>query len=68
MVVTNIHGVVILLTYEQVEVLHRKYALDSDGSPTFTAFSRRIIVGVDCIMIKWYGTWLSIEKDGCVRY
>jgi len=54
------------LTKEQRAALKKVY----DRNPTevypktYREFRKEIVPVMDCIMIKWCGMWLGIEKDG----
>lgn len=52
------------ITREQRKALYKVYCRDSNGSPTYRAFRRRVVQGFDCLMIQWCGMWLGIESDG----
>lgn len=68
------------LTREQRVALKRVYdrgslyAFDEEASMTpryrghkpltYRQFRNRVKSGYDCIMVKWCGMWLGIERDG----
>ena len=51
------------LTREQREALKRVYDRH-ETSGSYLDFRRTVQQGWDCIMVKWSGMWLGIEKDG----
>ena len=67
------------ITRAQREALHRKYLQstpretlsDADQKAgkqprtlSYRQFRKTVQMGCDCIMVKWCGMWLGIEKDG----
>ena len=57
-----------ILTKQQQVALKRIYDRET-GMPdnwkgSYLNFRRTVQQGYDCIMIKWCGMWLGIEKDG----
>lgn len=51
------------LTPAQRQSLHRKWLQDNQGL-SYRAFRRTVQPGWDCVMVRWCGMWLGIEKDG----
>jgi len=51
------------LNKEQRQSLHRVWLRDSQGL-SYLQFRRAVQPGWDCVMIKWCGMWLGIERDG----
>lgn len=56
------------LTKEQQKSVKRKYLdakqWDTPINMTFLEFRRSVLPGYDCVMVKFGGIWLGIEKDG----
>lgn len=52
-----------ILTKLQRAAVHRIYMRDNQGL-SFLAFRRGVVPARDCVMVKWSGMWLGIEKDG----
>jgi len=50
-------------THEQMTALFRKWKQDGQGK-TWREFACSAQPGHDCIMVKWCGMWLGIERDG----
>ncbi len=53
----------IITTKAQRQAIHRKWIQDSQGL-TYREFRSTVTTGPDCIMVRWCGMWLGIEKDG----
>jgi len=51
------------ITKPQQQALLRKWQRDSQGM-TYRQFRRSVQWGYDCIMVRWCGMWVGIEKDG----
>lgn len=51
------------LNRAQQQSLLRKWLQDNQGL-SFLAFRRTVQPGWDCVMVRWCGMWLGIEKDG----
>lgn len=47
----------------QQKALLMKWKQSNQGL-SFLQFRRTVLSGFDCIMSKWCGMWLGIEKDG----
>ena len=47
----------------QRQSLLRKWLQDNQGL-SFLAFRRTVQPGWDCVMVRWCGMWLGIERDG----
>jgi hypothetical protein len=56
------------LTREQRVALKRLYDRTGDTiapfSPSYREFRREVQYMGDCIMVRWCGMWLGIERDG----
>jgi len=53
-----------VLSREERKAIMRKYLQNPDGSKTYREFRKRVTTGMDCLMLKWCGMWLGIERDG----
>jgi hypothetical protein len=51
------------ITKEQQQAIKRKFERDDQGM-TYLQFRRSVKYGYDCLMVRWCGMWLGIEKDG----
>jgi len=51
------------LNKAQRQALLRKWLQDNQDM-SFLAFRRTVQPGWDCVMVRWCGMWLGIEKDG----
>jgi hypothetical protein len=52
-----------MITKKQQQAIKRKYERDNQGM-TYLQFRRSVKHGYDCLMVRWCGMWLGIEKDG----
>lgn len=55
-----------ILTKEQRKAVKRIYDRNDPctAKMTYREFRRTLGAGYDCVMIKWAGIWIGIEKDG----
>jgi len=53
------------ITKEQQQAIKRKYTQNNQGL-TYLQFRRTVQYGYGygCLMVRWSGMWLGIEKDG----
>jgi hypothetical protein len=51
------------LNKAQRQSLLRKWLQDNQ-SLSYLQFRRTVQPGWDCVMVKWCGMWLGIERDG----
>tara|TARA_R110002020_G_scaffold33678_2_gene102467 strand:- start:355 stop:531 length:177 start_codon:yes stop_codon:yes gene_type:complete len=51
------------LNKPQRRALFRKWRQNNQGM-TYRKFRKNVQPGWDCVMIKWSGMWLGIERDG----
>jgi hypothetical protein len=51
------------ITRKQREALRRIWARGADDR-TYRQLRRDVVPGHDCLMLKWAGMWLGIERDG----
>jgi hypothetical protein len=51
------------ITRKQREALRRIWARGADDR-TYRQLRRDVVLGHDCLMLKWAGMWLGIERDG----
>ena len=51
------------ITRKQREALKRIWMRGADER-TYRQMRRDVVLGHDCIMLKWAGMWLGIETDG----
>ena len=51
------------LTKPQRIALKWKHEQDNQGL-SYREFRKTVQPGYDCIMVRWCGMWLGIEKDG----
>ena len=51
------------ITRKQREALKRIWSRGADGR-TYRQLRRDVVLGHDCLMLKWAGMWLGIERDG----
>lgn len=52
-----------VITREQRLALKRIHARGADGR-TYRQLRRDVHYGHDCLMLRWAGMWLGIERDG----
>lgn len=52
-----------MLTREQRQSLFKVWSRDSQGM-SYLQFRRTVQRSMDCVMVKWCGMWLGIERDG----
>ena len=53
----------IATTREQREALKRIWMRGTDER-TYRQLRRDVVGGNDCLMLRWAGMWLGIERDG----
>jgi len=53
-----------VLTKEQRQALKRIYNRGANPNESYLSFRRKVIQGMDCLMVEWSGMWLGIESDG----
>jgi len=51
------------LTRAQRAALARVWARDPQGM-TYRQFRATVQPGPDCVLVRWCGMWLGIERDG----
>ena len=51
------------LNKEQRKSLHRVWQRDNQDL-SYRQFRKTVQPGWDCVMVKWCGMWLGIERDG----
>jgi len=51
------------LTKPQRKSLHSVWKRSNEGM-SYRAFRKSVVPCFDCVVIKWCGMWLGIEKDG----
>ena len=56
------------ITKEQQQAIkylhHEQYEYEYAQGMTYLQFRRTVLHGYDCLMVRWCGMWLGIEKDG----
>ena len=54
--------------YDRTPINHSYHAITKpslmDSAIGYRAFRKAVQPGYDCIMIRWCGMWLGIERDG----
>lgn len=54
------------LTRAQREALHRVWLRDTKTHGSYLTFRRGVqpYIGGDCVLVRYAGMWLGIERDG----